>query len=226
MDVGETGGIARGPDRFSGPRRRLAERLREQGVRSPDVLRAVEEVPRHLLVDEALQHRAYEDVPLPIGDGQTISAPGIVAGMSEALELDGTEAVLEIGTGSGYQAAILAKLAASVVSVERIPGLANRARSALDRIGVTNVIVHLGDGTRGWPGSAPYAAVVVTAGGPEIPEPLLAQLAPGGRLVGPFGRRGAQELIRVRRDAEGMLQKENLGPCRFVDLLGDHGWAA
>lgn len=226
MDVGETGTSARGADRFAGPRRRMVERLREQGVRNAEVLRAVEEVPRHLLVDEALQHRAYEDVPLPIGDGQTISAPGIVAAMSEALQLDGSETVLEVGTGSGYQAAILSRLASRVLSVERIPGLANRARSALDRVGATNVIVHLGDGTRGWPGSAPYAAVVVTAGGPQIPAPLLDQLAPGGRLVGPFGERGAQELLRVRRDADGNLQQESLGPCRFVDLLGAHGWAA
>lgn len=209
---------------YVGARRRLVERLREQGVRDLRVLDAVSEVRRHLLVDEALRDRAYEDVPLPIGDGQTISAPGIVAAMSEALELEGDETVLEVGTGSGYQAAILARLAARVVSVERIPSLANRARSALDKLGVTNVVVHLGDGSRGRPSEAPFDAIVVTAGGPKIPEPLLEQLAPGGRLVGPFGPRGLQELIRVRLRPDGELVRESLGACRFVDLVGEHGW--
>ncbi|MCP5059604.1 MAG: protein-L-isoaspartate(D-aspartate) O-methyltransferase [bacterium] len=209
---------------YVGARRRLVERLREQGVRDPRVLEAVSEVRRHLLVDEALRDRAYEDVPLPIGDGQTISAPGIVAAMSEALELQGHETVLEVGTGSGYQAAILSRLAARVISIERIPGLANRARSALDMLGVTNVVVHLGDGSRGRPSEAPFDAIVVTAGGPKIPEPLVEQLVPGGRLVGPFGPRGQQELIRVRRKADGELVRESLGLCRFVDLVGEHGW--
>ncbi len=211
---------------WAGARRRLRERLREHGVRDTRVLDAVASVPRHLLVDEALRERAYQDVALPIGERQTISAPGIVAAMSEALELGGEETVLEVGTGSGYQAAILARLAAHIVSIERLPGLANRARSALDVLGVTNVVVHLGDGTRGRPAEAPFDAIVVTAGGPEIPEPLLAQLGPGGRLVGPFGDRGRQELVRVRRTPADELRRESLGPCRFVDLVGDHGWAA
>jgi protein-L-isoaspartate(D-aspartate) O-methyltransferase len=133
--------------------------------------------------------------------------------------------VLEIGTGSAYQAAVLARLAARVISIERVPALASRARRALDRMGVSNVVVHLGDGTRGWLAEAPYDAIVVTAGGPEIPEPLLAQLASGGRLVGPFGPRGQQQLMRVRRDAEGrVLEPEVLGAARFVDLVGEHGW--
>lgn len=219
------GGTAQGADRYAGPRRRLVERLHEQGVRDARVLAAIEATPRHLLVDEALRHRAYEDVALPIGEGQTISAPGIVALMSQALELGQDDAVLEIGSGSGYQAAILSQLAGRVRSVERIPSLANRARSALDRLGATNVLVHLGDGTRGLASAAPYDAVVVTAGGPEVPHPLLEQLAEGGRLVGPFGERGAQVLVRMRRKGESFV-REDLGPCRFVDLVGDHGWAA
>lgn len=213
-------------DVFRGARRRLVEGLRSQGVRDERVLSAIAGVPRHELVEEALAHRAYEDVPLPIGDGQTISAPGIVAFMSEALELTGSESVLEIGTGSGYQALILSRLAGRVVSIERIPALANRARSALDRLGATNVLVHLGDGSRGRPSDGPFDAIVVTAGGPDVPAPLLAQLAAGGRLVGPFGDRRSQELVRVRNPAEGPQTRESLGPCRFVDLVGDHGWAA
>ncbi len=209
---------------YVGARRRLVERLREQGVRDSRVLEAVAEIPRHLLVDEALRDRVYEDVPLPIGGGQTISAPGIVAAMSEALELSGGDTVLEIGTGAGDQAAVLSRLAARVVSIERVPALANRARSALDTLGVTNVVVHLGDGTRGRPSEAPFDAIVVTAGGPELPKPLIEQLASGGRLVGPFGPRGQQQLTRVQRGPEGELLAESLGPCRFVDLVGEHGW--
>jgi protein-L-isoaspartate(D-aspartate) O-methyltransferase len=206
-------------------RRRMLERLARGGIRDARVLEALASVPRHTLVPEALGHRAYDEAPLPIGAGQTISAPGTVAAMSAALALAGPEKVLEIGTGSAYQAAVLARLAARVISIERVPALASRARRALDRMGVTNVVVHLGDGTRGWPPEAPYDAIVVTAGGPEIPEPLLAQLAPGGRLVGPFGARGRQQLVRVRRDAAGRVHApEVLGAARFVDLVGEHGW--
>jgi protein-L-isoaspartate(D-aspartate) O-methyltransferase len=211
--------------RFRLPRRRLVERLAEEGVRDPRVLAALERVPRHRLLPEALRDQAYRDTALPIGDGQTISAPGIVAAMSQALELEGTEVVLEIGTGSGYQAAILSSLAARVVSVERLPGLAARARSALDALGVTNVVVHLGDGSKGRPQEAPFEAVLVTAAAPDIPPPLIEQLAPGGRLVAPVGDRETQELIRVWRTEEG-IRRESLGRCRFVDLVGEHGWAA
>ncbi|MEN8181373.1 MAG: protein-L-isoaspartate(D-aspartate) O-methyltransferase [Myxococcota bacterium] len=212
--------------RYRLPRRRLVERLQEQGVRDRRVLAAIGGVARHQLVPEAMWDQAYRDGPLPIGEGQTISAPGIVAAMSEALELAGAETVLEIGTGSGYQAAVLSQLAARVVSVERIPLLAARARSALDALGLTNVVVHLGDGSRGRPQEAPFEAVLVTAGAPEIPPPLIEQLAPGGRLVAPVGDRAGQELLRLRRLESGEILRESLGRCRFVDLVGEHGWAA
>jgi protein-L-isoaspartate(D-aspartate) O-methyltransferase len=205
-------------------RRRLAERLAEQGVRDARVLEAISLVPRHRMIPEALRGQAYRDAALPIGDGQSISAPSMVAAISQALELTGAETVLEIGTGSAYQAAVLSRLAARVISVERLPGLAARARRALDVLSITNVVVHLGDGTRGWPPDAPFDAIAVTAGGPTVPKPLLAQLAPGGRLVGPFGRRGDQRLLRYRRQQTEEVTCEVLGRCRFVDLIGEHGW--
>lgn len=209
-----------------GARRRMVERLASSGVRDVRVLAALEAVPRHWLVPEALHAQAYRDTALPIGDGQTISAPSTVARMSEALELTGRESVLEIGTGSAYQASVLSLLADRVVSIERLPRLAAAARLALDRLGVRNVVVHLGDGSVGWPPDAPYDAIVVTAGAPDLPRPLLAQLADGGRLVAPVGPRGRQRLVRVRRLAGGRFRAEVLGPCRFVDLVGRHGWAA
>ena len=208
------------------PRRRMAERLARSGVRDPRVLAAFASVPRHRLVPEALRGKAYRDVALPIGDGQTISAPGVVAAMTEALGLTGSETVLEVGTGSGYQAAILSRLAARVISIERIPKLAASARTALDALGVSNVVVYLGDGSEGRPQDAPFDAIVVTAGGPEVPPPLLAQLKIGGALVGPFGGREEQELLRIRRLPGGGFQREVIGRCRFVDLVGSHGWAA
>jgi protein-L-isoaspartate(D-aspartate) O-methyltransferase len=205
----------------------MVERLAAGGLADPRVLAALEAVPRHRLIPDALSGKAYdENAALPIGEGQTISAPAIVAAMSSALELRGDEEVLEVGTGSGYQAAVLSRLAARVVSIERVPRLAASARSALDGLGVANVIVYLGDGTAGRPSDGPFDAIVVTAGGPEVPAPLLEQLAPGGRLVGPFGTREEQRLIRVRRAADGSLSQEVLGRCRFVDLVGTHGWAA
>lgn len=207
------------------PRRRMLERLAATGVRDPRVLAAFERVPRHRLVPEALRGQAYRDAALPIGDGQTISAPGVVGAMTQALELAGSETVLEVGTGSAYQAAILAHLAARVVSVERVPRLAARARSTLDALGLGNVVVYLGDGTRGRPADAPFEAIVVTAGGPRVPAPLLEQLAVGGRLVGPFGERDGQVLLRIRREAAGRYTREVIGRCRFVDLVGAHGWS-
>jgi protein-L-isoaspartate(D-aspartate) O-methyltransferase len=209
------------------PRRRMVERLAAGGLADPRVLAALEAVPRHRLIPDALSGNAYdENAALPIGEGQTISAPAVVAAMTAALELSGDEEVLEVGTGSGYQAAVLSRLAARVISIERVPRLAASARSALDGLGVSNVIVYLGDGTAGRPNDGPFDAIVVTAGGPEVPRPLLEQLAPGGRLVGPFGSREEQRLIRVRRAEDGAFSQEVLGRCRFVDLVGAHGWAA
>ena len=201
----------------------MVARLAEAGVRDSRVLDAIGAIPRHELVPEALASQAYQNAALPIGEGQTISAPGVVAVMSQALELTGGETVLEVGTGSAYQAAILSRLAARVVSIERVPRLAAQARKTLDRLGIHNVVVYLGDGTRGRASDGPYDAIVVTAGGPTVPEPLLHQLADGGRLVGPFGRRDEQRLVRVRRDGD-RLHTEALGRVRFVDLIGAHGW--
>ena len=207
-------------------RRRFLERLQSGGVDDPRVLKAFATVPRHELVPEALRDRAYQETPIPIGEGQTISAPGVVANMTMALELKGDERVLEIGTGSGYQAAILGHLVDQVISIERIARLAANARRALDLFGVTNVVVFLGDGTRGRPDMAPYDRIVVTAGGPKVPLALLEQLAPGGMLVGPFGPRGAQKLTRYRRthDDDAPYTREVLGEADFVDLIGQNGW--
>jgi len=213
------------PD-FARPRQRMVQRLAGAGiVTDRRVLRALGAVPRHLLVPEGLREAAYREAALPIGEGQTISAPGVVGAMSQALELGGRETVLEVGTGSGYQAALLSRLAARVVTIERLPQLAARARSVLGMLGVANVAVHVGDGTRGRPCDAPFDAILVTAGGPEVPPPLLEQLAPGGRLVGPFGDRREQRLLRVRRTETGELLREVLGRCRFVQLVGCHGWS-
>ena len=212
-------------DAYATARRRMVARLARGGIRDERVLAALDEVPRHLFVPEALAGQAYRSSAIPIGGGQTISAPGMVAWMSEALALRGGERVLEIGTGSGYQAAVLSRLAGRVVSVERSPRLAASARRALDAIGVANVVVHLGDGSLGRPGDGPFDAVLVTASGPRVPEPLLGQLAPGGRLVGPFGPRGDQRLVRVRHAGGAQYRHEELARCRFVDLIGEHGWA-
>jgi protein-L-isoaspartate(D-aspartate) O-methyltransferase len=204
----------------------MLERLQKEGIRDSRVLSAFGNVPRHGLVPEALRHQAYDETALPIGEGQTISAPLVVAVMSQALGLVGGEKVLEIGTGSAYQAAILSRLAERVISVERSPRLASRARSTLDELGITNALVVLGDGSRGWRSQAPYDAIVVTAAALSVPEPLLDQLAPGGRLVGPFGGRDEQVLLRITLRPDGEFEREKLGRCRFVDLVGEHGWAA
>lgn len=211
-------------EEFLVPRERMLKRLERSGVHDPRVLEALRAVPRHRLVPEGLREQAYRNSALPIGEGQTISAPEIVGHMTQALELEGEETVLEIGTGSGYQAAVLSRLAERVISIERVPRLAAQARSGLDAMGIANVVVHLGDGTRGRPADAPYQAILVTAGGPEVPLPLLSQLDVGGRLVGPFGDRQRQQLLRVRRHSAGDYETERLGACRFVDLRGSHGW--
>ncbi len=213
-------------DEYAFARRRFVDRVSADGIRDLRVLGAFAAIPRHRLIPEALRGQAYRDSALPIGEGQTISAPGIVARMTEALELDASESILEVGTGSGYQAAILSRLAGRVISIERIPRLAAAARSSLDRLGIHNVVVYLGDGTRGRLEDAPYDAIVVTAGGPVVPQPLLDQVAVGGRLVGPFGPRGEQKLLRFRRRMDGSFGREELAHCRFVDLIGQWGWIA
>ena len=211
---------------FTTARRRMIERqIIPRGVRDPDVLRALGRVPRHLFVDEALRDRAYGDASLPIGHGQTISQPAMVATMTEALLLRGDEKVLEIGTGCGYQAAVLAEIAARVFSVERLAPLYRRARAVLDRLGCHNVVLRHGDGTLGWAEHAPYDAIVVTAGAPHVPGALREQLAVGGRLVIPVGDRGRQTLVRLTR-GEAQDKREVLGDCVFVSLVGTDGWPA
>lgn len=194
-----------------------------RGIHDPRVLDAMRKVPRHLFVDEALAAQAYADHPLPIGEKQTISQPYIVALMTEALGLEGHEKVLELGTGSGYQTAVLAELADRVFTIERIPSLLHRAREVLNSLGYRNVVYRVGDGTLGWPEEAPFDAILVSAGAPRVPQPLVDQLSMGGRLVLPMGDRLSQELILVERVPEG-IRKTTLGGCRFVDLVGKWGW--
>ncbi len=189
------------------------------------VLEAMARVPRERFVPEELRTRAYENRPLPIGHGQTISQPLIVALMTQGLALRGDEKVLEVGTGSGYQAALLSHLAAQVVSVERVPELATRAGRALAELGYTNVRAYAAGETLGWPQEAPYDAIVVTAAAPRVPHELVAQLTPGGRMVVPVGSRDMQELVRMVNSPEGPAPS-NLGPCRFVPLLGPGAWSA
>lgn len=209
---------------FQKARDRMVEtQLVSRGIHDPRVLEAMRKVPRHLFVDEALKEQSYSDHPLPIGDKQTISQPYIVALMSESLELQGHEKILEIGTGSGYQAAVLAELGERVFSIERNPNLAYRANQTLQKLGYKNVIVRVADGTLGWPDEAPFDAILVTAGTPKIPQPLLDQLAEAGRLIAPVGDRLAQELVLVESGPEG-LKQTNLGGVRFVDLVGKWGW--
>lgn len=207
-----------------GARLRLVETLREKGIRDLSVLRAFEMTPRHAFVPTGLRHRAYEDAPLPIGNGQTISQPWVHARYLELLHLTGKERVLEIGTGSGYQTVLLAHLVAQVFSIERIPALMQQARENIQRAGVKNVSVLLGDGTIGWREYAPYDAILVSAGAPSIPRPLLDQLAEGGRLLIPVGDREEQKLIVAERK-NGQIEIQDIAPVRFVPLLGSHGWS-
>ena len=201
----------------------VREHLMDRGIKDPRVLQAMTKIPRHRFVDSALADRAYNDEPLPIGERQTISQPYMVAFMSEALELTGGERVLEIGTGSGYQTAVLAELCLNVFSVERFGPLAEKARGLLDELNYYNVALHVGDGTLGWSEHAPFDAIIVTAGSPELPRPLIAQLSIRGRIVLPIGNERSQMLKRFQRTASG-LQEEGLGDCRFVKLLGRYGW--
>ncbi len=208
------------------------ERLREEmvkkqiearGVSDPAVLSAMRKVPRHLFVSEALRDQAYGDFPLPIGFDQTISQPYIVAEMTEALQLDEEDRVLEIGTGSGYQAAVCAEIAYRVYTIERIHALYLRARRLFDDLHYHNIVSRYSDGSSGWKEESPFDAIIVTAGAPEIPNTLVNQLATGGRLVIPVGDRFSQELVKLVRDENG-IRTTRLGGCRFVKLLGEYGW--
>ncbi len=201
-------------------RERLVQRLRETGIRDAAVLDAIGKIPRHLFVDEALASRAYEDTALPIGHSQTISQPYIVARMTELLLADGARRVLEIGTGSGYQTAILCALTQEVYSVERIEPLHKRARRCLQELGYRNFRLKLSDGSDGWPEYAPYDAILVTAAAADVPVALLAQLAPGGRLLIPVGNSARQELLSVRQTAEGAV-REHIELVNFVPLVQD-----
>jgi protein-L-isoaspartate(D-aspartate) O-methyltransferase len=208
---------------YGGARRRLIEELQRKGIRDLTVLKAFDDVPRHEFVPTGLRHRAYEDSPLPIGLGQTISQPWVHAKYLELLALTGKERVLEIGTGSGFQSALLTKLASQVFSIERIAPLAEQARDSLRRCGIEHVIQRVGDGTLGWPEYGPYDAILVGAASPDIPQPLLDQLADGGQLLIPVGDRETQHLLRVRRTAEGFVRSK-LDAMRFVPLIGAHGF--
>jgi protein-L-isoaspartate(D-aspartate) O-methyltransferase len=209
---------------YRGARRRLIETLQSTGISDLAVLRAVELTPRHLFVPSGVRHRAYEDTALPIGSGQTISQPSVHARYLQLLGLNGREKVLEVGTGSGYQTVLLSHLAAQVFSIERVPELLDRARSVIAECGVRNVSLMLGDGTLGWREYAPYDAILVSAAAPDIPEPLLEQLAEGGRLVAPLGDRAEQMLVMVTKRA-GRLEQRDIAPVRFVPLMGTHGWS-
>jgi len=200
------------------------EAIRAKGITDLAVLRAFEMTPRHLFVPTGLRHKAYEDAPLPIGSGQTISQPSIHAKYLELLHLTGKERVLEIGTGSGYQTVLLANLVAQVFSIERIAKLLEQARINVQQAGVRNVSLLLGDGTVGWRAHAPYDAILVSAASPKVPEPLVEQLANGGKLVIPLGGMEEQDLVMFTRREGGELTRESILPVRFVPLLGMHGW--
>jgi protein-L-isoaspartate(D-aspartate) O-methyltransferase len=211
---------------FQKARDRMVDtQLVSRGVYDPRVLDAMRKVPRHLFVDEALCDQSYNDHPLPISERQTISQPYIVALMTEALGLQGMEKVLEIGTGSGYQTAILAELANRIYSIERLLGLSQRARQVLQDLGYRNVALKVGDGTLGWQEEAPFDAILVSAGAPSVPQPLVDQMAVGARLIIPVGDHLSQELVLVERLPEG-IRKTNMGGCRFVDLVGKCAWKA
>lgn len=197
--------------------------LESRGIKDPAVLAAFRKVPRHLFVSEALRDQAYGDYPLPIGQQQTISQPYIVAEMTQALELTPDDRVLEIGTGSGYQAAILAEIVYRVYTIERLRPLYLQARSLFDKLHYHNIVTRCADGTKGWQEQSPFDAIVITAGAPKIPEVLIHQLAVGGRLVVPVGNQHTQDLIKIYRDEKGTRQY-SLGGCRFVKLVGEHGW--
>lgn len=206
-----------------GPRRRLVEQLQEQGIRDLAVLKAIDETPRHLFVPKAVRHRAYEDSALPIGNGQTISQPSIHARYLELLHLTGTEKVLEIGTGSGYQTVLLSHLAAQVFSIERVAPLLESARAIIQQLGARNISLLLGDGTLGWRQYAPYDAILVSAAAPDVPQAYIDQLAEGGRLLIPLGDRDEQILYLIVKRGD-RLERTEIAPVRFVPLVGKNSW--
>ena len=216
--------IERDEGRYTRERERMVEeQVAVRGVTDPRVLAALRRVPRHRFVQEALRERAYGDHPLPIGEEQTISQPFIVGLMTSLLELTGQEKVLEIGTGSGYQTAVLAELARRVCSIERLPRLAERARATLEALGVQNVWIRVGNGALGWPDEAPFERILVAAGGPSVPPPLVEQLAEGGRMVLPVGSPEDQVLTVVER-VGGETRTRQAGECKFVKLVGKYAW--
>jgi protein-L-isoaspartate(D-aspartate) O-methyltransferase len=214
------------PDRYERERERMVEeQLAGRGIGDARVLEAMRRVPRHLFVEEALRDRAYGDHPLPIGEQQTISQPYIVALMTSLLALAGPEKVLDVGTGSGYQTAILGRLARRVCSIERLPGLATRARALLEGLGYSNVWIRVGNGALGWPDEAPFDRILVAAGGPGVPPPLFEQLAEGGRMVLPIGDATSQTLTLVEK-VGGAMRTTPHGDCMFVKLVGKYAWEA
>ena len=197
--------------------------IKARGIIDSGVIRAMGRIPRHFFVSEALTESAYGDFPLPIGEGQTISQPYIIAEMTQALELTGNERVLEIGTGSGYQAAVLAEIVFRVYTIERNNTLFMRTRKLFDQLHYHNIVARYSDGTQGWKEESPFDAIIVTAGGEKIPPPLIDQLAVGGKLIMPVGGHFSQELIKLTKEEDGIITT-NLGGCRFVKLIGQHGW--
>ena len=203
--------------------RMVEDQLIRRGIQDPATLNAMRTVPRHLFVEDAMRSRAYGDHPLPIGAGQTISQPFIVAFMTEALRLDEESRVLEIGTGSGYQAAILSRICRRVYTIERIDALLSKARKLFDKLHYHNIVSRIDDGTEGWPSEAPFDGIIVTAAGPKIPEPLLDQLGDPGRMVIPVGDHFTQELKLITKK-NGNISVKTIEYVRFVDLIGSHGW--
>ena len=201
----------------------VKKQIETRGITDPRVIAAMLKVPRHLFVSDALGDQSYGDFPLPIGEQQTISQPYIVAEMTQSLNLNEEDRVLEIGTGSGYQAAVLAEIAFRVYTIERIHSLYSKARTLFDRLHKHNIVMKYSDGSLGWESESPFDAIIVTAGSPDIPKTLVSQLALGGRMVIPVGNQHSQDLIKLYRDEKG-IHKTNLGGCRFVRLVGEHGW--
>ena len=209
---------------YAGQRRKMVEeQLVERGINDLRLLEVVSRVPRHLFVQESLQHRAYGDTPLPIGENQTISQPYIVGAMTEALDLKGEERVLEIGTGSGYQTAIIAELCRQVFTIERLNNLSRKAQNILESLNYMNIVFKMFDGTYGWPDQAPFDAILITASAPEIPGSLVKQLGDGGRLVAPIGEADKQKLVVLTKNGD-RVSRRDLGDCKFVPLIGKYGW--